>query len=62
MNWYPEMEAQRAVIPQLDRILEKGFTLVRNVTLANSQIVEPLILIGPPGVYVIYVTPLTGSV
>ncbi len=60
VNWYPEMEAQRAVIPQLDRILEKGFTLVRNVTLANSQIVEPLILIGPPGVYVIYVTPLTG--
>ena len=49
LNWYPELEAQKAVIAQLDRVLEKGFTLIRNVTLANSQIVEPLILIGPPG-------------
>lgn len=58
--WYPEMEAQKAVIAQLDRILEKGFTLVRNITLGSSQITEPLILVGPPGVFVIYVTPISG--
>ena len=59
-NWYPELEAQKVIIAQLDTILEKGFTLIRNLTLHNSQIAEPLILIGPPGIYVIKVTPLSG--
>jgi hypothetical protein len=60
LNWYPELEAQKVIIAQLDTVLEKGFTLIRNLTLHNSQITEPLILIGPPGIYVIRVTPLTG--
>ncbi|MGE5072172.1 MAG: NERD domain-containing protein [Anaerolineae bacterium] len=60
LQWYPELEAQKAVITQLELVLEKGFTLIRNVTLGSSPIVEPLILIGPPGVYVIHVTPLSG--
>jgi len=59
-NWYPELEAQKVIIAQLDTVLEKGFTLIRNLTLHNSQIAEPLILIGPPGIYVIKVTPLSG--
>lgn len=59
-SWYAELEAQKAVIAQLNLVLEKGFTLIRNFTLVNSQIVEPLILIGPPGIYVIQVTPLAG--
>jgi hypothetical protein len=60
LNWYSELDAQKIVITQLDSVLEKGFTLIRNLTLQNSQIVEPLILIGAPGVYVIRVTPLSG--
>jgi len=59
-NWYAELEAQKVVIAQLDTVLEKGFTLIRNLTLHNSQIVEPMILVGPPGVYVIRVTTLGG--
>jgi hypothetical protein len=59
-SWYAEIEAQKAVIAQLERVLEKGFTLVRNVTLGNSQIREPLVLVGPPGVYVIFVAPMSG--
>jgi hypothetical protein len=59
-SWYPELEAQKVVITQLDRALEKGFTLIRNLTLPGSEIIEPLILMGPPGVYVVYVTHLTG--
>ncbi len=58
--WQTELDAQRTVINQLERVLEKGFTLIRNLRLENSQIVEPLILIGPPGVFVIYVTPISG--
>ena len=60
LAWYPEQEAQKAVIAQLDQVLEKGFTLIRNVTLGSSPITEPLVLVGPPGVYVIYVTPEAG--
>lgn len=59
-SWYPELEAQKVIITQLDRALEKGFTLIRNLTLPGSEIIEPIILIGPPGVYVIYVTHLSG--
>jgi hypothetical protein len=59
-SWFPELEAQKTVIAQLDRALEKGFVLIRNFTLPGSEIVLPIILIGPPGVYVIYVTHLTG--
>ncbi len=60
LSWYAEMEGQKTVVGQLDQVLEKGFTLIRNVTLGKSPIVEPLVLIGPPGIYVIYVTPLSG--
>jgi len=59
-SWYPDLEAQRFVINQLDRVLEKGFTLIRNLRLSNSEIVEPIILIGPPGVYVLQITTIKG--
>jgi hypothetical protein len=59
-SWYGELEAQKVIIAQLERALEKGFALIRNLTLPGSEIIEPIILIGPPGVYVIYVTHLSG--
>ncbi len=59
-NWYAELEAQKAVIAQLDRSLEKGFVLIRNFTLPNIEVVIPLILIGPGGISVIYATPVKG--
>ncbi|HEY5982330.1 MAG TPA: hypothetical protein VIU38_02580 [Anaerolineales bacterium] len=59
-EWQAEIEAQKGIIAQLERVLEKGFTLIRNLNLENSKIIEPLILVGPPGVYVLYVTPVTG--
>lgn len=60
-DWYSEVEAQKIVIGQLDRSLEKGFVLIRNFTLPNSDIVIPIILIGPGGVWVIYVTNIKGQ-
>ena len=59
-NWYGELQAQKAVIAQLDRALEKGFVLLRNFTLPESEIVIPLILIGPGGVTVVHVTNIRG--
>jgi hypothetical protein len=59
-SWPEEVEAQKSVIAQLEKVLEKGYTLIRNLNLENSNIIEPLILVGPPGVYVLYVTAVTG--
>lgn len=60
LSWYSEMQAQKSVVDLLGRDLNNKFTLIRNLTLPGSEIIEPLILIGPPGLYVIYVTPLRG--
>jgi hypothetical protein len=60
MAWHSEVRAQKRVITQLDRVLEKGYTLVRNLNLEKSQIIEPRVLTGPAGVFVLYVTPVSG--
>lgn len=60
LNWYNELEAQKSVVAQLDRLLDKGFVLIRNFTLPGSDIVIPLILIGPGSFSVILVTPVRG--
>jgi hypothetical protein len=59
-NWPTELEAQKAIVTFLDRQLEKGYTLVRNLTLGASGITVPMILLGPAGIYVIHVTYLRG--
>ena len=61
LSWFAELEAQKTVIAQLDRSLEKGFVLIRNFTLPNSEIVIPLVLIGAGGIWVIYVTKEKGN-
>lgn len=61
LNWYSELEAQKRVIAQLDRMLEKGYVMIRNFTLPESEIVIPLILIGPGSVSVILVSPVKGQ-
>jgi hypothetical protein len=59
-NWPAELEAQSKVIAQLERVLEKGFVLIRNYTLPGSEIVIPMILVGTNGVTVLYVTNVKG--
>lgn len=60
-SWYPELQAQKTVVQLLDRVLARGFILLRNCTLPGSEITIPLILIGPPGIIVAYVTHLRGT-
>lgn len=60
LNWYSEIEAQKDVIAQLDRLLEKGFVLIRNFTLPDSDIVIPLILLGTGSLSVVLVSPVKG--
>lgn len=59
-NWVKEVEGQQEVIALLAKILDRNFTLLRNVIPAGMDTRFPLILVGPPGVYVLFVTPLTG--
>ncbi len=60
-SWYPDLQAQEQAIKILERHLGKKFTLIRNHTLGNSKITIPLILVGPPGIKVIFVTHLLGT-
>lgn len=60
MNWYNDLEAQKTVIDQMNQMIEKGYVLIRNFTLPNSEIVIPVILIGVSGVYVISITSVKG--
>lgn len=59
-SWLAEMDAQRAVLPVLDKILDRKFTLLRNIKPPELDAPIPFILIGPPGIFVIYITPILG--
>ncbi len=60
LSWYNDLQAQKAVIAQFERMLEKGYVLIRNFTLPGSDITIPMILMGPGGTYVISVTNVKG--
>jgi hypothetical protein len=60
LSWFSDLEAQKNVIAQLNRSLEKGYVLIRNFTLPGSDIVIPMILIGSFGIQVILVTKVKG--
>jgi hypothetical protein len=59
-SWYPELQAQKTVIAQLDRLLEKGYVVIRNFNLPGSEVIVPMILLGPNGIFMLYVTHLKG--
>lgn len=59
-RWPAELQAQKAILTYFDRNLEKGYTLLRNVTLGQSGIMIPLILLGPAGIFAINLSFLRG--
>jgi hypothetical protein len=59
-GWLKEAEAQKSVMAVLEKVFDRNYTLLRNVTPAGLDARIPLILVGPTGVYVMCVTPLTG--
>ncbi|MEW5940243.1 MAG: hypothetical protein AB1750_11310 [Chloroflexota bacterium] len=60
LSWPANLEAQKKAMAVFNKTLEKGYTLVRNQRLGASEIIVPLVLIGPAGMYLIEVTPLKG--
>jgi hypothetical protein len=59
-GWIKDVKAQKLIIAVLGKILDKNYTLLRNVTPPGLGASFHFILIGPAGVFVMYVTPLTG--
>lgn len=59
-GWMKELKAQQALVARLKRTLSDRFTLLMNTTLPDLEVPVPIILIGPPGITIIYVTPLRG--
>ncbi len=59
-SWYGEVQAQTQVIAFMERGIDRGYTLLRNFTLPGTQATIPMILVGPTGIYVMYVTNLGG--
>ncbi len=59
-TWITETMAQREVMSVLGKVLDRNYNLLRNVSPPGLDASFPFILVGPPGVFVMYVTPLTG--
>ncbi|MGD9093345.1 MAG: hypothetical protein PVF74_10890 [Anaerolineales bacterium] len=53
-NWAEDMKAQDTVVNSFGRMLDNNYLMLRNVTLEGLDIPIPLILVGPPGLSVIY--------
>ncbi|MGZ6346033.1 MAG: hypothetical protein ACXWNC_00475 [Anaerolineales bacterium] len=59
-TWIKEAEAQNQIIPVLGKVLDRNYTLLRNATPPGLDASLPFILVGPTGIFVMYVTPITG--
>ena len=55
MSWQARLKAQDLVIAILEKQLDSNFALLRNVILPNTEILLPLVLVGPPGVFLLNV-------
>jgi hypothetical protein len=55
LPWYDRIQAQEKIIAVFEKQLGRNFILMRNVTLGGTDVELPLILIGPPGIFVINV-------
>jgi hypothetical protein len=60
-DWPKEIEGQKSVITILDKVLDKRYTLIRNFTPPDLDIMIPFILVGPTGVCVMWVTSRAGT-
>jgi hypothetical protein len=54
-SWYARVQAQNVVIAIMEKVLGEKYVLVRNVTLPETEIELPLVLVGPQGVFLINV-------
>ena len=59
-TWSQDMQAQEGVISLLQKSLDSRYFLLRNVLLEGLEIPIPLVMVGPPGIRVLYVSGIRG--
>jgi hypothetical protein len=60
LSWYPQMQAQAVLLSSLSRLLSDQYIALNNITLSDVDVAIPVIIIGPTGLQVLYVTSLGG--
>ena len=60
-SWPRDIQAQQTCIKFFNRYLKDRFTLICNLKLTGLDGVIPMVLVGPPGVMVIYVSSMRGA-
>jgi hypothetical protein len=60
-GWQAELDAQEQVATQLTGVLGPEFVLLRGLILPGLDTPIPLVLVGPPGVFILFVSPLKGT-
>jgi hypothetical protein len=58
--WLGDLEGQDKVVAILKKTLDTRFALLRNFLLPGTEVMVPLILVGPPGVFLLFVTNARG--
>ena len=60
LSWDRDRKAEDSFIAHLQKGLDNKYTMVRSATLPDLEVPIPLVLAGPPGIYVIVATALKG--
>jgi len=60
LSWNSDQKSQEIVVDQLAKVLNNRFILIRNLLLSGFDFPIPIILVGPPGLFVIYPTAIKG--
>lgn len=58
--WSVDAEAEEIILAAFNRVLDNKFIMLRNVSIAGTPAPIPLILVGPPGVWVLYPSAMRG--
>lgn len=60
-DWYKRYRAQEVLLSPFNQQLDGRFVLLRNVRIPDLKVPLPPILVGPTGVFLLYVTPQKGT-
>ncbi len=59
-TWFRDMQAQEEAIRAISPILDNRYTLLRNIILPEAGVPIPMLLVGPGGLWMLYVSGLRG--
>ncbi len=60
LSWESDIQAQEIILTQLSKTLNNKYVMLRNIQLEGLEIPIPLVLVGPPGLFVMYTSAAKG--